>query len=94
MNKDIAEIYILLGRIQEQIKHIEKHIDNIEWVKQKREEDYYNDVCIDSQYGTVSKYNPIRSLDNPPPECLAAWDSIRDDLYIPSTQACDVKENH
>lgn len=88
MNKDIAEIYILLGRIQEQIKHIEKHIDNIEWVKQKREEDYYNDVCIDSQYGNVSKYNPIRSLDNPPPECF------ENKYNVPSTQACDVKENH
>ena len=103
--ENIKEIWEAIGAIKACISIIEGKIGidhsidhSIEsWVKQKRKqekEDYYNDVCIDNQYGTVSKYNPIRSLDNPPPECLASWESIRNDLLVPSTQACDIKENH
>lgn len=49
---------------------------------------FSNDATTDysvhyDEITNVSKYNPIRSLSNPPAECLA-----------PSTKACDVKENH
>lgn len=104
MNKDIAEIYILLGRIQEQIKYLERHIDNIvdndteTNVEDDFDDNQYNSIpneesapeCVytyPNDITTVSKYNPIRSLDNPPLECF-------ENRYdISSTQAFNPYDN-
>lgn len=103
MNKDIAEIYILLGRIQEQIKYLERHIDNIvdndteTNVEDDFDDNQYNPIpneesapeCVytyPNDITTVSKYNPIRSIEYPQLECF----ENRYDIH--STQACDIKE--
>lgn len=89
--EDIGAIKVCVSIIEGKlgIEHnIGKTKEELNADYEKWKEDYYNDVCIDSQYGTVSKYNPIRSLDNPPLECF------ENKYNVPSTQACDVKENH
>lgn len=80
---NIREIWITLGKIMAYTEIIEKNTK----VLQEEKENYYNEACIESQYGTVSKYNPIRSLDNSPIECF-------ENRYdIPSTQAFNPYDN-
>lgn len=80
---DIREIWITLGKIMAYTEIIEK----ITKVLQEEKENYYNEACIESQYGTVSKYNPIRSMEYPPLECF------ENKYDIHSTQACNPYDN-
>lgn len=86
----------------EDIKEIKEILENmktsINKIEEKLKDDYFDDKIIDFYNNIdvppVSKYNPIRSLDYPPEECLASWKSISNDLLIPTTQACYEKENN